>query len=165
MQVEDIEGVSAVRVRGWQAAYRGMVPQSHLDALTIDGDARMRHEMFAKSDGRVLNLVAEQDGAVVGWAALGPSREEDAEAGDGELLALYVAPDAVGTGVGRALMAEALASAGQRSFRRLVLWVIADNIRARSFYERAGFVADGRTEDWAVDGAVVPEVRYGMDLG
>lgn len=33
MREEDIWDVSTVRVRGWQAAYPGMVPQDYLDAL------------------------------------------------------------------------------------------------------------------------------------
>lgn len=164
MREEDICGVSAVRVKGWQAAYPGMVPQEHLDALSVAEDARMRRDMFARGTGSVLNLVAEEDGVVVGWAALGPSREEDREADDGELLALYAAPDRVGAGVGKALMRQTVAVARERSFRRLVLWVIAANTRARRFYERGGFVLDGRSADWSVGGTAVPEVRYRKDL-
>src|ERR671912_596226 len=48
-----------------------------------------------------------------------------------------------GTGVGRALMTTAcdhLADGGRNHLR---LWVLADNARARKFYERAGLAADG----------------------
>ncbi|WP_307847644.1 GNAT family N-acetyltransferase [Streptomyces sp. F63] len=164
MQEEDIRDVSAVRVKGWQTAYPGMVPQDYLDALTVAEDARMRRDMFARSTGSVVNLVAEADGAVVGWAALGPSKEENRNPQDGELLALYAAPDRLGTGVGKALMQQTLVAARERSFHRLVLWVIAANTRARRFYERGGFVLDGCSADWSVNGTVVPEVRYCKDL-
>ncbi|MFE9612894.1 GNAT family N-acetyltransferase [Streptomyces sp. NPDC006012] len=164
MQEEDICDVSAVRVKGWQAAYPGMVPQDYLDALTVAEDARMRRDLFTRSSGGVLNLVAEEAGVVVGWAALGPSKEKDRRPQDGELLALYAAPDRLGTGVGKALMQQTLAAARERSFHRLVLWVIAANTRARHFYERGGFVLDGRSSDWSVNDTAVPEVRYCKDL-
>ncbi|WP_411079076.1 GNAT family N-acetyltransferase [Streptomyces sp. cmx-18-6] len=164
MREEDVHGVSTVRTRGWQTAYRGMVPQDYLDALTIEEDARTRRDMFARGDGSVLNLVAEEAGTVVGWAALGPSREEDREPGDGELLALYAAPDRIGAGVGKALMQHTLTAARERSYGRLVLWVIAANARARDFYERGGFAADGASVEWPVNGARVPEVRYSRKL-
>ncbi|MEW2624979.1 GNAT family N-acetyltransferase [Streptomyces sp. NPDC048106] len=164
MREEDILGVSTVRVKGWQAAYAGMVPQDHLDALTVAEDARVRRDMFVRAADTVVNLVAEEDGTVVGWAALGPSREDDREPRDGELLALYAAPDRLGTGIGRALMERTLATARERSFRRLVLWVIAGNTRARRFYERGGFAPDGGTSQWPVDGTLVPELRYTRDL-
>lgn len=161
---EDIHGVSTVRVKGWQAAYAGMVPQDHLDALTVTEDARRRREMFERGGGTVLNLVAEENGTVVGWAALGPSREDDRRPQDGELLALYAAPERLGTGIGKALMRQALVAAQERSFHRLILWVLAANTRARRFYEHAGFQPDGTSTDWPVNGVVVPEVRYGKDL-
>ncbi|MGW4886185.1 N-acetyltransferase family protein [Streptomyces murinus] len=164
MREEDIHGVSTVRVKGWQAAYAGMVPQDHLDALTVTEDARRRREMFERGGGTVLNLVAEENGTVVGWAALGPSREDDRRSQDGELLALYAAPDRLGTGIGKALMRQTLVAAQERSFHRLILWVLAANTRARRFYEHAGFQPDGASTDWPVNGVVVPEVRYGKDL-
>ncbi|MGW3266317.1 N-acetyltransferase family protein [Streptomyces sp. NPDC001056] len=164
MREGDIQGVSAVRVTGWKAAYPGMVPQDYLDALTVAEDARVRRDMFERGAGTAVNLVAEEDGAVVGWAALGPSREDDRAPQDGELLALYAAPDRLGTGIGTALMRHVLAAARERSFLRLVLWVIADNARARRFYERSGFAPDGGTSDWSVNGVRVPEVRYSRDL-
>ncbi|MYU05722.1 GNAT family N-acetyltransferase [Streptomyces sp. SID8366] len=164
LREEDIHGVSTVRVKGWQAAYPGMVPQSYLDALTVAEDARRRRDMFERASDTVLNLVAEENGTVVGWAALGPSREDDRRPQDGELLALYASPDRLGTGIGRALMRRTLTAAQERSFRRLVLWVLAANTRARRFYEHAGFLPDGATSDWPVDGVMVPEVRYSRDV-
>ncbi|MFI6349210.1 GNAT family N-acetyltransferase [Streptomyces sp. NPDC050560] len=160
MREEDIDAVSAVRVGGWRAAYRGMVPQTYLDALTVDEDARGRREMFAHGSGDVLNLVAEDRGAVVGWAALGTSREADSGPDDGELLALYAAPDRLRAGTGTALLRHALAAARERSYDALVLWVIAANTGARRFYERHGFAPDGAASDWLVDGTAVPELRY-----
>ncbi|MFJ8404122.1 GNAT family N-acetyltransferase [Streptomyces microflavus] len=169
MREEDVHAVSTVRITGWQAAYTDLVPQDYLDALTIEEDARTRRDMFARGDGSVLNLVAEEveeaeDGVVVGWAALGPSREEDREPGDGELLALYAAPDRIGAGVGKALILQTLAAARERPYSRLVLWVIAANARARDFYERGGFVADGVSAQWPVNGTTVHEVRYSRKL-
>lgn len=35
MTVDDCESVAKVRVRGWQAAYAGLMPQSYLDAMLV----------------------------------------------------------------------------------------------------------------------------------
>jgi len=164
MQAHDIASVSAIRVNGWKSAYSGLIPKGYLDSLTIADDIRVRREMFARSGSGVENFVAETDGTVVGWAALGPSREGDRLPDDGELLALYARPDLIGRGIGKALMNHILASAEQRPFGRIVLWVIEGNTRARTFYEAAGFAADGTTGDWSVDGSVVQEVRYCLRL-
>jgi ribosomal protein S18 acetylase RimI-like enzyme len=161
MTEADIDAVSAVRVRGWQAAYAGILPQGYLDAMSVEADAARRREFFAKSLGRVENLVAvDADDAVVGWAAHGPYRGEDAASGEGELYAIYVRPDLVGSGIGRALTDAVLASAEARGFSRVRLWVLADNARARRFYEKAGFAPDGVVQEESYDGTLLPEVRY-----
>ncbi|MFD4787316.1 GNAT family N-acetyltransferase [Streptomyces sp. NPDC058459] len=83
---------------------------------------------------------------VTGW-------RHEIRTGDAELYALYADPAHIGTGVGRVLLAEALACTAGRP--RVLVRVLRDNTRARRFYERAGFRPDG-----AEDGASVPEVRY-----
>lgn len=35
MTLGDCDRVSEIRVRGWQSAYRGLMPQSYLDALSV----------------------------------------------------------------------------------------------------------------------------------
>ena len=57
----------------------------------------------------------------------------------GELYAIYVTPAWWSAGVGRALMGSVLPALEAEGYRRVVLWVLADNARARRFYERAGF--------------------------
>ncbi|WP_367319893.1 N-acetyltransferase family protein [Streptomyces sp. HUAS ZL42] len=158
MTLADCDRVSEIRIRGWQTAYEGLMPQSYLDALSATEDAERRRARFGQGDGSVVNLVAEQDGEVVGWACHGPYRDGEVRTGDAELYAIYVTPDRFGSGVGRALLAESVRRCAGHA--RVFLWVLKENARARRFYERAGFHADGTEEPFEVDGVEVPEVRY-----
>jgi GNAT superfamily N-acetyltransferase len=81
----------------------------------------------------------------------------------GELYALYVSPDWWSTGAGRALMGEVLTCLEAEGYRRAILWVLADNTRARRFYERAKFTPDGGINVLTGLGGVL-EVRYTRDL-
>lgn len=163
MAEPDIEAVSAVRIRGWQHAYAGLMPHSYLDGLDIAADAVRRREYFADTSSGMTNLVAEAtDGAVVGWACFGPSKDKDLPRGEGELYALYARPDLIGSGIGRALMDEVLSRAAYSGIR---LWVLEGNDRARRFYERAGFSPDGAACSDDVAGSPVPEVRYHRPCG
>jgi GNAT superfamily N-acetyltransferase len=73
----------------------------------------------------------------------------------GALEQLYVRPDRLGDGIGRAL----LDLARERSPGGLSLYTFQANARARRFYERNGFVAE-----WFGDGEAndegQPDVRY-----
>lgn len=163
MRAGDLDGVAAVRVRGWQAAYAGMLPQAYLDGMSVAEDAARRRSRFAASRGRACDLVAvDAADTVVGWASLGPWRGPDAAAaaGAGEVYALYVQPELVGTGVGRALLDAIHEEAARRRMPELLLWVLRDNVRARGFYARAGYVCDGATQSEEYDGVAAVEVRY-----
>ncbi|WP_329137899.1 GNAT family N-acetyltransferase [Streptomyces sp. NBC_01476] len=174
MTDDDVPAVSAIRVGGWRAAYAGIVPQSYLDAMDVEQDAAQRRRFLAGSAGRVRNLVAVEPGGgpggpgasgasgeeVVGWAAFGPYRGEPDDSADGELYALYVRPDRIGTGAGRALTAAVIGESARLGRRRLLLWVLAENTAARRFYGRAGFTADGAETTDQYDGVPLREVRY-----
>jgi ribosomal protein S18 acetylase RimI-like enzyme len=62
-----------------------------------------------------------------------------------ELYAIYLDQAVVGRGIGRALLAQALADLRRRGYQSAMLWVLATNARARRFYEAAGWRADGVT--------------------
>jgi GNAT superfamily N-acetyltransferase len=103
--------------------------------------------------------VAERAGVVLGFAGGGPARRPG-PAGAVELYALNVDPGAWRSGVGSALLSgfEAWARAGRAT--ALLLWVVQGNARARAFYERRGWRADGEHAVSEVLGATVTEVRY-----
>jgi len=164
MTLGDCDRVAEIRVRGWQRAYRGIVPQSYLDAMSVPENAERQRTRFLQNNPGVLNLVAVRDGEVVGWLCHGPYREGEVPAEDAELYAIYVHPDRLGAGVGRALIQESIRRCRAAGHPRMYLWVLEENARARRFYERSGFRPDGTQEPFEVDGVEVPEVRYVKEL-
>ncbi|MFE0849109.1 GNAT family N-acetyltransferase [Streptomyces rochei] len=157
----DIEAVSTIRVRGWQAAYAGVVPQTYLDAMTVEGDAGQRRQWFSQPGRESQDLVALGDRGPVGWICFGPYRGEmPGLERAGEIYALYISPDLIGQGIGRLLLGETHAQMKGQGFETSALWVLSDNQRARRFYERAGYQADGVTQDDVYDGITLTELRY-----
>ncbi|MFD3734216.1 GNAT family N-acetyltransferase [Streptomyces sp. NPDC058632] len=164
MTADDCGGVAGIRVRGRQYAYEGLVPQPYLDGLDVAADADRQRARLLDGDGSVRNLVVDgDDGGLLGRVAFGPYRDGDTRTGDAELYALHLRPEHIGRGVGRVLLAAATRHCADAGHARMYLWVLKGNTRARRFYERAGFVADGAEEAFEVGGAVVPEVRYAKE--
>jgi GNAT superfamily N-acetyltransferase len=158
----DVPAIAEVRIRSWQAAYRGSVPQDYLDALDVDAE-------IARREGRPLDgqHVAVVNGSVVGWLGVGPYRADEGEdlpgPTCGEVAAIYALPEFWGRGVGRRLLAYGLGELRRLGLSPVLLWVLVANERARRFYERAGFVADGPVVGFEVGGATLPEMRYRYD--
>jgi putative acetyltransferase len=113
------------------AAVRGLCASSY-SAEVIEGWLWGRSAaMYAEPIARGGMHIAESDGHAVGFC----------EGVPGEVVAVYVIPEAARQGVGRRLLAKALerASVGQASVR------LTATLNAVGFYERFGFVQVGRT--------------------
>ena len=151
----DAEAIGAVQEHGWQVAYRHIFPEAELAQGGFIQVARWRDRLADPPQGWS-TFVAERAGAVVGFASVGPSRDER---GLGELYAIYVDPGAWSTGAGRALI-ERCEEQLRRNYAEATLWVLEDNPRARAFYERAGWSPDGARKTERRWGVRAPEVRY-----
>jgi GNAT superfamily N-acetyltransferase len=150
----DAEAIERIRIRGWQRAYRHIFDPDELDRIQPNWE-RFAHELERPPTGRA-TFVAELDGRVVGFAVVGPSRDERRL---GELYAIYVDPDAWSRGAGRGLIVRAEERLAEE-YEEAALWVLEENARARTFYERAGWQPDGARKFFRRPGFAAPEVRY-----
>jgi L-amino acid N-acyltransferase YncA len=83
-------------------------------------------------------LVATDAGRVLGWAALAPVSDRCAYAGVAE-DSVYVAPDAQGRGVGRALLQAVLASAEQAGVWTVQTGIFPENQASVRLHQACGF--------------------------
>ena len=58
----------------------------------------------------------------------------------GEIVSIYFLPEYIGKGYGSLLLKRCVEELQQRGFDKMLLWVLEDNCRARSFYEKNGFL-------------------------
>ncbi|MFD7919905.1 GNAT family N-acetyltransferase [Streptomyces sp. NPDC059740] len=161
MREADIEAVSAIRVRGWQSAYAGLVPRSYLTRMTVEDDACRRRIWFSHPERQSTDLTALHGHTPVGWISFGPWRGKEPELDDaGEVYALYVRPGLTGQGIGSALLGETHARMRQQGFTASLLWVLSDHAGARRFYQRAGYRSDGVVQGDVYDDVTLTETRY-----
>lgn len=136
----DAAGLADLHVETWRETYGSQMPASAFD----DAARAARLEMWQGT----LNLpnpagtlqVAEAAGKLIGFAGAMPSKDREAVR-DLHLRMLYVLADFHGTGAGQQLLDAVIGDSPA------LLWVAEDNLRARRFYERNGFAADGAQEE------------------
>lgn len=160
---EDAEAIAAVHVRTWQTAYRGQLPDHYLDRLGDELERRAemwRTEIATPRSSRHEVWVADAEEDLAGFVGLGPSRDLDPNL-NGEVYAIYVSPSSWDQGVGRALFAHATERLASHGCAAAALWVLESNLRARRFYEIAGWALDGRTKvESRPDGVELRELSY-----
>ncbi len=148
--------ISEIYERSWKYAYRGILPQAYLDSIPAGRWAGSIHKPGMRS------LVMTDHGEVIGTASFCPSRWPD-YADHGEIVSIYFLPDHIGKGYGGALLSRCIEELRLCGYRKVLLWVLEDNHRARRFYEKNGFVCAQVYMDDIIGGKAVREVLYWLD--
>jgi ribosomal protein S18 acetylase RimI-like enzyme len=157
---DDLLGIGDLHYRSRASAYADILTP---EALTFGSPAALGEWWSERWKWEADNhrmTVAIADGRLAGFTYLGPSEQD----GTGELSAIHADPDFVGKGVGRALMVDALGALAAYG-DRAVLWVLEGNARARAFYEKGGWAADGTTRVEPIGAEPVLQVRYSRRVG
>jgi L-amino acid N-acyltransferase YncA len=149
--VRDAEQIAHVHVTSWREAYAGVVPSDYLEHIDEAERTARWQEILSDLDRGTSVWVAEEEQDVLGFASLGPSRDEDADRATLEIYSIY-------RGVARELMRTVLSAVPDAAV--VTLWVLDANDRARHFYRRNGFTADGVERMEEIGGQPFREVRY-----
>jgi len=161
---KDARDIAEIHVRSWRAAYRGQLADDFLDGLNVEDRLEMHRLALENPPAEYRMWVAEEEGRTIGFAVTGKSEDADADDRTGEVFAIYLDPDRVGTGLGRTLFSHAVDDLRERGYRSATLWVLESNELARRFYEIAGWTLDGATTSERVDCEMRPTVRYRVEL-
>ncbi|HEV2376067.1 MAG TPA: GNAT family N-acetyltransferase [Streptosporangiaceae bacterium] len=160
-EITDAVQIARVHVDSWRAAYAGLMPDDVLASLSVERRAEgWRHLLAARPPH--CGLIAIRGSTAVGFAYVGPCRDEGCPADAGELMAIYVRPDAWGNGWGAVLHRAALSGLSAAHFPVAVLWVLEANARAHAFFARQGWSLDGARRGEEYRGTTLQVVRYQM---
>lgn len=137
-----------------------------LEGEAIVGHCAAQHNEAAyrthlANGGRAWLAEAQPGGAPIGFVLVGNPDLAAAGDGDIELKRIYSLSRFHGTGLGAALMKQALDAA--HGYRRLLLGVYARNERALAFYRKQGF-ADLGTRQFNVGGKLYDDLVLARPL-
>ncbi|KAM0708087.1 hypothetical protein Q7P35_004736 [Cladosporium inversicolor] len=168
---QDADSIAQIQIAGWRASYQGIIPESHLNNLSVSDKAAFWQSILidpAEAENilaarRDHNSSSDQTGPqILGFVTFGsaddaPGLGSNAEKGievsrRGELRAIYVDPKHLSEGVGRSLWTAAQKRLVELGYSEVVVSVFAGNERAGRFYHKAGF-AESQTGQTVVGGA------------
>lgn len=141
--LEDARAIAIVHVESFRSAYQRTMPQTVLDAISVDEKERMWLEVLGDTSELKRVWAADVQGRIVGFGSSGLNTEDGLRPEIAEVYTLYVQPAVMGRGIGRALFAKIVDELESQHFAGATLWVLVSNLRARRFYEAAGWTSDG----------------------
>ena len=141
---EDMAQAGHIMAVSFRTAFADFVSQQTMDACAQEDNCAAMLEGICR-EGKMHFLIGENSGMLV-WQTVQDSAE---------IVAIHSLPESWGTGLGHAMLEEALNQIGNQP---VFLWAFKENKRARRFYEKHGFRWDGTERVSEFDGAL--EVRY-----
>lgn len=160
--VDDAQAIAEAHVAAWQAAYAGLMPQTVLDALSLERRLKSWQRTLSAPSRFITAVATDSSADVVGFALYGQERDDvGINQSAGELFAINLQPQAWRCGFGRQLCDWVQTYSRDQQWQSLALWVLCENLRARAFYESLGLVTDGVVKvDTALIGSSLNELRY-----
>ena len=143
-EISDMKQLGHIMSVSFRTAFSDFVSPETMEACAQEGNCIALLEGIYR-EGKIHFLIGEHSGMLC-WQEVGA---------DAEIVAIHSLPESWGTGLGHAMLEEALHQIGERP---VFLWAFQENKRARRFYEKHGFHWDGSERVSAFDGAM--EVRY-----
>jgi len=140
---DDIPRIAEIQIGGWRYAYRGLLSDHELfsERLVVRAVKATAARLEAGCEFVVFDDLA--DGVVKGFAWHGRCRDDDA-ADSYEINAIYVQPEFCRGGIGGSMLGFVADYARARGYGELIVWVLDGNAKGLGFYEKHGFIADGK---------------------
>lgn len=151
--IDDFDAIGDIYSCSWKAAYQGIVPQNYLDELSG------RHWSSVLADSQYDAYVILDGEHYAGTSSICGARD-DKMTGWGEIISIYLLPAYFGKGYAEPLFDCAVNALMEQGYKSIYLWVLEDNLRAQTFYEKHGFVQNGDTSLITICGKNLTELRY-----
>lgn len=150
---DDKMAISRIYEESWKYAYKNIVPQDYLDSIE-EGRWVATLDICDWS-----TLLCVYNGKYVGTCSFSKSRFEDYP-DCGEIISIYFLPEFIGKGYGKELLETAVSELEKQGYKEMFLWVLDDNISAKKFYEKQGFVPTENCIYSNIGGKELCEVMY-----
>lgn len=127
-----------IQTESWKAAFRGILSDEELERCTeISRATKMYQKLLDNNIGS--GYILEVNGkphCIAYW-----DKARDTKLSDyAELICIHSLPNNWRQGFGTKMIEQVINDVRDARYKKIMLWVFKDNIRARNFYEANGFV-------------------------
>ncbi len=140
----DAPDIATVHMRSWEAAYKDIIPDEYIREKNSGRKALWKKILEGVN---TTEYIIKKGGIIVGFIGMGVSRDEDANKETYELKGLYLLPEYFRQGIGTKAMEFVFSKARDLNMKTVIVWLLESNHNAEKFYEKCGFVPDGKTRE------------------
>jgi GNAT superfamily N-acetyltransferase len=137
---EDADEIGFIQCMTWLETYEGLIDEDFMASLSPERSITKFRELSCDE-----LLVLTANGKDVGFSSCCKARDDDLpEAGD--IRSIYIIKGYQKLGYGQKLLEASIEKLRQDGYNDIVIWILKKNAAAIDFYEKFGFVEDGKTK-------------------
>lgn len=155
----DATELADVHIHAWREQYKGILPESYVEHLTLNFPRRV--EMWRDIiliPRQSVTLVAEISTGVIGFAYYRPAQDLAFE-GYAQLDSIYMLDEYKRRGIGDLLITEGFDQLLGHGFHSVYCWVL-DGHSSAAFFERMGAQRDVHGRDAVFEDQQIRQVAY-----
>ena len=139
----DASDMAEVLMRSWEAIYKNIMPADYIREKNATRPALYARVITDENTGA---YVIQLCGKTVGIMKIAPPISNDLSDSFYELHYIYLHPDNFRMGIGSYAVRFAFRIARILGKTNVIVWCLSENTNAVKFYEKCGFIADGKKE-------------------
>lgn len=140
--IEDVEAMALIHSKSFQQAFKGIIPDDVLkEKFSYE---RLRDHLHqGLKEGTIASCIVFEDDIPVGMQAFIKDTAEGRSDSEIDIGTICLLPEYWGKHIGSEFIVWGLEALKSKGYTKVALWVVEENLRARSFYEKVGFQHDG----------------------
>ena len=157
-KAEDAVRIAEIEVNSSRYAYKGIVPDEYLfKDLSVENRVPVYQYWISEKRFDLYVYEDPDTGTIPGMMGIGMCEDED-KTDAFELHFIYVDPDHIGKGIGTKMLRFFEQKGKEKECPESVIWVLEENDQGKRFYEKNGYLLDGKDKIFKRWGK--REIRY-----
>lgn len=164
-RLNDINSLANIHSLSWKEAYKNIFSEKFLKNLRTEIFLENRKKKFRRDieENSMLDFfIIEFSEKAIGILILSSLQKITKDKNVAEIIAIYLLPEFWNSGFGKEILSFSIARAKDFGAKKIFLWVVVENKRARKFYEKNGFVVTGRKKILPIENK--EEMEYMLDI-
>lgn len=138
----DAHTLGSIYSQSYRVAFKGIIPDNILEDI-FSPEKRAEGLMKELEFGNPTNVILFDRDKPIGLLTYGRSKDDSVDDDTIEIWRIYLLPSYWGHSLGVELMNWGIYEIQAKGYKKVALWVLEENSRARKFYEKMGFIHDG----------------------
>lgn len=159
---EDADTIAMIYSKSFQQAFKGIIPDDFLkEKFAYE---RLKDRLSKElNEGTATSCIMYKDDIPVGMLTFAKDDDKERDNLEIDIWRIYLLPEYWSQNLGIEFIDWGIKELIAKGYKKVALWVVEENIRARKFYEKVGFFHEGEIRIIS-PGRKIREYRYIKNL-